>query len=132
MEMIDKILIDKNFEGYVWESDKTQPKVFNHDREEVLNLSVVNNPFVIEAQLYNDKTKESYSVRFIDGRYIAIKFDLNALSADSQRLSFAPNRMQGVGNLVFLQNWKAVKDPLCEEMEALQPAELVFVGFNKQ
>jgi CRISPR type III-associated protein (TIGR04423 family) len=39
--------------------------------------------------------------------------------------------MENVQKMKFRQYWRPVEDDLCEGMKVLQPAELVFVGFEK-
>jgi CRISPR type III-associated protein (TIGR04423 family) len=41
------------------------------------------------------------------------------------------HRMENVQKMKFRQYWRPVEDDLCEGMTVLQPAELVFVGFEK-
>ena len=43
---------------------------------------------------------------------------------------FISNRIDGVSKLKFLQYWGEQKDDLCEDMQVLQPSDLVFVGFK--
>lgn len=127
--IINVIDLTQNYEGYLWWSHQTSPNVLND--EPISQLPEGKNPFIIEGQLYDDKNKKSYSIRFIDGGYMVKSFDLNNLKElefiDKQYL---PNRLDGVKQLCFKEFWRPVEDKLCEGMDVLQPAEIVFVGFK--
>ena len=60
-------------------------------------------------------------------KYVVKKDDFKSPNAIKE---FLPNRIKGIEKLCFLEYWKPQKDNLCEDMEVLQPAELVFIGFN--
>lgn len=114
------------YQGYLWYSDKKEPQVLNN---EVFELQIADdaNPFVIEGQLYDGM--KSISIKYVDGKYIVNTYDLNALDGEIQEQMFHSHRMEGK-LLKFKQIWKKQPDELCENMHVLQPAELVFVGFN--
>lgn len=56
IKRIDTIAKGK-FEGYIWESDKTDPTVLINEDYDGFDANIVTNPFVIEALLYNDVEK---------------------------------------------------------------------------
>lgn len=127
------------FEGYYWKSDENIPHTLMNE-EFNIDLLSCKNPFIIEAQLYNEKAKVSYSLKYVDGEYLIHKWDNVFPKMDSEeytQISFFPNRIgedkdiKGL-KLTFLQHWVAEKDDKCNGMKVLQPKELVFVGFNKQ
>lgn len=68
--------------------------------------------------------------------YIIKTYDLNALSQDKElyderELYFADNKnLKKV--LAFRHYWRVEKDDLCDGMEVLQPAEVVFMGFTEK
>ncbi len=127
------------YDGYYWMSDSNKPEVFeNCSLPSILtDLDASKNPFIIEAQLYNKADKKSYSLKYVDGRYILRNFDLasrgngNISTNDScfTRKQYFANRMPEK-KLIFRQYWEEKEDPLCEGMPVLQPAEMVFVGFE--
>ena len=121
------------YEGYVWMSDAVSPIVIAGDTK-AFELDPTLNPFIIEARLYDRLHRLSYSVKYVDGNYLAFCYDLNGIASDSsveiQPKSYYPNRMPGVEKLYFLRFWRAQRDPLSLNMEVLQPAETVFVGFK--
>jgi CRISPR type III-associated protein (TIGR04423 family) len=54
---------------------------------------------------------------------------LDDLDGVKQEQMFFSHRMAD-RKLYFKQFWQPVNDEQCEGMQVLQPAELVFVGFN--
>ena len=119
----------QNYEGYLWWSDDTSPCVYKNEPLPEWKEDI--NPFIIEGQLYNKNNKKSYSIRFVDGEYKINCFDLNELSKfEYIDKEYLPNRIEGVQKLCFREFWRPVNDQLCEGMEVLQPAEVVFVGFK--
>ena len=121
------------YEGYVWWSDKDRPEVYYGDEDVVLSLE--KNPFIIEGNLWDEAAKKSIFIRYVDGQYF--KRETTVKEEDRKNLElctqkdFIAHRIEGVHNLSFLQYWKAFKDDLCEDMEALRPEKLVFIGFDK-
>ncbi len=130
--------IDKgNYEGYLWYSDSQEPIILERKTFEC-QLDNQMNPYIIEGQLYDKGAKVSYSVKYVDGQYIAYRFNNITGDADSkdphiviENKSFCTNRMDS-RMLIFQQWWRERPDPLCEGMKVLQPAELIFVGFKKE
>ena len=125
--------IDKNwkYKGYIWKSDKEEPQTLN---DETIGdaFDDISNPFVIEALLYSEEHKTSYTVRYVNGKYIVSKFDTQKQENDSE-VKFFSKRIKNNPTLHFIQRWKECEEPenLCEGMNTLVPAELVFIGFNK-
>lgn len=126
---ISNIPTNVPFDGYLWWSDETVPKVY--DGEKIPELPASNNPFIVEGQLYDPDNKKSYAIRFVDGDYLINCFDLKKLNGlDSIVKEYIPNRIDGKSKLYFKEFWRPVKDELCEGMEVLKPAEFVFIGFK--
>lgn len=122
------------YEGYVWKSDATAPKVYLGEECGPLPAATVN-PFVIEAQLYDPASQKSYSVKHVDGKYIITKVDLSEEALKGcvhEEKTFLPHRMQGISALLFYQLWREEKDELCDNMNVLQPKELAFAGFVRK
>lgn len=133
----------QNYQGYLWWSNASSPQVYqNQQLPEWPDEKV--NPFIVEGQLYNKSNNKSYSIRFVDGNYLINFFDLNELKEfEFIDKKYLPNRFpDGIQKLCFKEFWRPVKDKLCgskigeenekefEGMDVLQPAEVVFVGFN--
>ncbi len=120
------------YEGYLWYSNAQSPQVI--DKEFDLTIDDNHNPFIVEGQLCDVHNRHSISIKFVDGQYIIKEYDFTEDDFSNPEIevkTFLSNRMGGK-KLQFLQYWRAEKDPLCEHMEVLQSAELVFVGFKTE
>lgn len=122
-----------SYQGYTWKSDSTAPTIYNGKLSEDIVLNEASNPFCIEAQMYDIVNHASYSVKYVDGNYIAIKYsELDTDGEDTFSLvSYLGNRMDG-HNLLFRRYWTEEEDEMCEGMKVLQPSCLVFVGFKER
>lgn len=123
-----------NYEGYLWYSDKKEPKIYTEMEPltEELKPDDSDNPFIIEGQLYDEGRNLSCSVKYVDGHYIVkecdIQKELKGLVINDKY--YQSNRMDNK-ILHFKECWKTENDPLCCDMEVLQPSQIVFVGFKK-
>ena len=122
------------YDGYIWWSDQTQPKVLRGEEFDLEQLKDGNNPFVIEGQLWDAGQGISVSIRSVDGKYIVNSHqvtpeDLSGASTVTSEL-YIPHRIEGVGKLRFFRYWYAQEDEFCEHFETLRPEKLVFVGFE--
>ena len=127
MKKIEK----SKYEGYIWWSNKSTPEVLKNAEYE-RELIDGENPFVVEAQLYDGVN--SISVKYVDGEYVVNKFDITAKPSDNCEYSeqkYIANFDKVLG-LQFRQYWRGKEDNQCNNMKVLQPAELVFVGFTKK
>lgn len=140
MELTYKIP-EGSYVGYYWLSDATDPEVLSGKAEEIellnnLREKISNpaaNPFVIEAQLYDSTNKRSISIKYVDGEYVIKDYSLGSLDKDCKIVekSYVANRMPSL-KLLFRQYWRPIKDEYCNNnMEVLQPAEMVFIGFKQ-
>ncbi len=126
---IDQIDYSAKWTGYYWMSDKDRPTVLENallDRT-VLEPGV---PFVIEAQLTSGSC--SLSIRNVDGRCMIISYDAADLNdPNSKDETFISLRMGNL-KLRFKRRWQEMPDVdnLCAGMPSLQPAGLMFVGFE--
>ena len=119
------------YQGYIWYSDQTEPEVLNN-KEFGKEFSDKENPFIVEAQLFDTINKKSYSIKYVDGKYICTPYNLAELKGvEKEGLSFVAHRLKGVTRLYFNQYWREEADPRCDNMQVLQPKELVFVGFQE-
>lgn len=130
---LQDIPLKEPLEGYLWWSNSDKPEVYNNElieRTDILGLDSTNNPFIIEGNLWNKANQSSYLIRFIDGEYLAFKFDIKQIPVDQiTDLLYLPNRMPGIEKLKFKEIWMPVSDPYCEKFEVLKPSFIAFVGF---
>jgi CRISPR type III-associated protein (TIGR04423 family) len=125
---------NKLYDGYLWYSDQKTPEVFEQKAWDESMLDENVNPFVIEGQLYDSENLVSYSIKYVDGKYIIKKYQLKSTdfnNVDIDILDFKAHRMGEGRVLQFLQYYREEEDSLCEGMKVLQPKEKVFVGFKK-
>ena len=131
----------KKYQGYLWMSDERLPRLLNdqvfeftcHDYEE---------PFIVEGRLWCPDNKTSVSITCVDGKYIVDSVSLDQQPPETMTdESYLPNKRlaaalenQGLGGsqLAFKRLWQHRPDPLCENLEVLEPGKLVFVGFKKK
>ena len=119
-----------NYHGYVWKSDESEPNMVSGSFKE--DLSVLN-PFIIEGFLYDEERHVSYSIKYVDGEYLICRYEVAPQDFhrdDVVQKSYFAHRMKEHKRLAFLQYWREQEDECCEGMKVLQPAEVVFVGFN--
>ena len=116
------------YQGYIWYSNESKPaKVIDNEDFEI-EIADDENPFIIEGQLYDGK--KSINIKYVDGKYLFKEYDMVKLNgAEMSEQVFYSHRMDGK-KLKFNQYWRPENDKNCCDMEVLQPAELVFVGFN--
>ena len=122
----------KKCEGYLWWSDKQEPKTYDGDALDI-SLNETTNPFVVEGQLYDKEEKKSYSIKYVDGQYLIDIYKVETsdfTNKDNELKSFLSNRMEGRW-LKFLRYWEEKKDENCMGMPVLTFTKNVFVGFNK-
>jgi CRISPR type III-associated protein (TIGR04423 family) len=121
------------YEGYVWLSDKTKPLILP---EEVFDFSSIqNNPFVVEALLWNEDAGKSIHIMH-SGKYQIIEYNLKGLKAETRdefiEKSYLTHRLGNVKKrMLFKQFWKSEQDPNCVDMEVLKMKALIFIGFEK-
>jgi CRISPR type III-associated protein (TIGR04423 family) len=129
---ISDIPKDDKYTGYLWMSDQTHPKEYHsHGIGNDLDITEHKNPFIIEGQLFCKETNKSFSIKYVDGKHIAIEYDLNNVPANwvCDNKEYIPNRITA-SKIIFRQYWKPEKDEFCEGMEVLVPAAYVFVEFK--
>ena len=122
------------YDGYLWYSDQKTPEVFEQKEWNESMLDENANPFIIEGQLYDSENLVSYSIKYVDGKYIIKEYQLKSTdfnNVDIDILDFKAHRMGEGRVLQFLQYYREEVDPLCEGMKVLQPKEKVFVGLKK-
>lgn len=134
------------YQGYYWMSNETSPTLLDNGKEFYNELNPASNPFIIEALLYDEEKMVSYSIKYVDGRYIVNKWENVSKDCANENdytlISYYSNRLEDekgnkIEKLYFLQHWVEVNDPACagdmddedSGMTVLQPKELIFVGF---
>lgn len=120
-------------EGYLWWSDQQKPQVFeNQSIDQCLNE--VQNPFVVEGQLYDKEEKKSYSIKYVDGKYLINKYKVeesDLANPDNESKCYLSNRM-GDKWLRFLRYWEEKEDQACMGMPVLKLTKNVFIGFKEK
>lgn len=143
---METIKIDKCL-GYIWMSSTESPEVYEGKKFNIV-LDETKNPFVVEAQLYDTEQHLSYSIKYVDGKYLVGKTEiekdvLDALSGEEKeyvrsegcvvekKLYFANSKDNKELWLVFYRFWVAEDDDQCLGMPAMKLKKNVFVGFKK-
>lgn len=126
------------YEGYLWQSDQSKPRIIGEGEPLSLTLIDGENPFVVEGLLWNREENISTQIRYVDGKYFIATYEVKqeeqeelADSATMTPVTYLPHRLPGVKALKFLRQWEEVKDELCENMPTLQLKANIFVGFEK-
>lgn len=130
---IDQSLV---YEGYLWKSDKDKPEVYNN--EPVRFPDEGENTFIAEGFLYNEEKGLSYSIKFVDGKYIVQEFTVtDSDRKNNEEKTYESNRMEG-RKLLFLRYWEEVldKDNFTDKdnpdgLPVLTLTKTVFIGFKK-
>lgn len=120
-------------EGYLWWSDQQEPKVCQDEAID-LCLDETKNPFVVEGQLYDKETKESYSIKYVDGQYLINIYkvtDEYLVNSVNEIKCYLSNRM-GDRWLRFLRYWEEKEDENCMGMPVLTFTKNVFIGFKEK
>lgn len=120
-------------EGYLWWSDQQEPKVCQDEPIDIC-LDETKNPFVVEGQLYDKETKESYSIKYVDGQYLINIYkvtDEDLVNSVNETKCYLSNRM-GDRWLRFLRYWEEKEDENCMGMPVLTFTKNVFIGFKEK
>lgn len=124
----------KGYVGYLWWSDKEEPELLidGHGPDKLPIDG--ENPFVVEGQLYNKNEDISYSIKYVDGKYVVkkytgIKEDIE--NKDNEEKVYLSNRMDGRW-LKFLRYWEEKSDePDKDSFPVLTQTKNVFIGFTE-
>lgn len=137
MNNIKNIDFSLSYEGYLWMSNETHPRVFDLESKVDAHLFDTKNPFVVEGYLFNKQTGISISIKYIDGRYyiynnVVVASDLN--SKDIDFVYYLTQRMNTTDKqwAVFLRYWKEKADSSCLGMNVLEVEKEVFIGFKSK
>ncbi|MFW6275617.1 MAG: TIGR04423 family type III CRISPR-associated protein, partial [bacterium] len=117
----------RNYEGYIWFSDKTKP--------EIVNGSLPQKPdkgFLVEGMLYNADNKISIMIRHTGDLHID-EFDLTNLpeNSDLKEEKYYAHRIDNSKKMKFKQLWQLEKDSVNLGWDYFSMKALLFVGFEK-
>ncbi len=124
----------RKYEGYVWYSDKREPRKVLTGEEFSFNEKENANPFVIEALLYDRENEISIIVKHT-GRHIISEIDLKNLpegSVLSDEKKYYPHRLgDNILKVNFKQLWIPEADKNCKGMKVLNLRAIVFTGLEQ-
>jgi len=115
--------------GYYWMSDQETPEPVNGRFEPKISG---NNPFIIEAMLWDDTNEKSIMITHT-GRYHIYEYDIAELEKQGvlEDKAYMPHRLdEKTKKVKFKQFWLPERDSLCEGMDVLKLKAIVFVGFD--
>jgi len=116
-----------NYEGYLWYSDAEAPKVFPRDGAFTDDLETATIPFVVEGWLYDRENDTSYAIRYVDGKYLRVAYDLTLV--DNQRTEYVAHDLGDIKAFSVAEHWAPEEDPYCAKMPVLRHAWTAFAGF---
>lgn len=118
------------YEGYVWMSDKEYPIVLNSETYDFSKIK--NNPFIIEALLFNKNENKSIHIQHT-GEYQIFEYDLNGFEESNLvEKEYLPHRLKDVNKVKFRQIWLPEEDENCAGFEVLKLKAIVFCGFKNK
>ena len=100
------------YEGYIWLSDQTQPRVLLGEEFDVDGITDSINPFVIEGQLWNAADGISISIRYADGKHVKHFHQVTneelqgTLTVTTEQYI---SHIKGVGRLCFLRKMNCAR-----------------------
>lgn len=129
---LKSVNLSGTFIGYYWMSDGDTPKLINGP----FPLTPGNNPYIIEANVYDSKAELSISTGYIDGVYLIDRvtkedFEFADKNGKLVEQKYITHRLVGCGKAIFVRAWLPEEDPECADMPVLQPAWRAFRGFTK-
>lgn len=120
--------IEKKFyQGYLWYSDKQCPQVLDGQSEWGIEIGETTNPFIIEGQLWDEESRTSVSIKYIDGHFLKNETILNG---EYDLVEYIPRSMPKVNKLLFARCWKTVDDDLCEGFDTKKLESVLFKGLK--
>lgn len=115
----------KYYQGYLWYSNAQMPEILNGQSAWGIEISETKNPFIVEGQLWDEKTCTSISIKYIDGQYLKKEV---ILQGEFDCVEYIPRKMPSVNKLLFARCWRNVKDELCEDFNVKKLDCVVFKG----
>jgi len=140
-QIIDKVEAAV-YTGYLWKSDSPVPEVFQEEEISLDKKDLEANPFIIEGQLFSKSSGKkgvSYSIKNAGGKVIITRYDIAELEAslketeDYKERSFFTDRIKGFSKMLFREYYRETDNSSFapEGFVTLEPAEFVFMGFEK-
>ncbi len=125
------------YEGYIWESSKENPKKVTSEAEltKYENSGKPANPFIMEGHLYNKDKNISISIRHVSGRYYITQFNLGELDEKTNfvdKFYLANKKLEKENKLHFKEIWLPEPDENCPDMQVMTKKAVVFAGFRKK
>ena len=118
-------------EGYLWKSDAQKPQVYQGEPIDIC-FDETKNPFFVEGQLFDRENMESYSIKYVDGKYQITPFEVKKgdfINPNYELKTYYANRMGNL-RLNFLRYWEEIPDKNCLGIPVLTLTKNVFVGFK--
>lgn len=155
---INDIPVDRKLTGYLWLSNKQKPRVlencsieqsnklskkesYEHDDGAPVVLKDGVNPFIVEAELWDDNNHVAYTIHHAGNEVVCQRYEVKAedfSNPDNTQVVFLSHRM-GDRKLHFLEYWEPrraidVVDvngiPSGKSMPTLVMTQRVFIGFT--
>ena len=70
------------YEGYLWQSDQSKPRIIEEGEPLSLTLTDGENPFVVEGLLWNPEENTSIQIRYVDGNYFVTTYEVKQEELD--------------------------------------------------
>ncbi len=119
----------RKYQGYIWYSNANEPELLLGNEEWECELDEQANPFIVEGQLWDEDSRTSKSIKYVDDQYIVKSYQLeNAYDL----VEFMPHKMPGVSRLLFARCWKPTIDKNCCDLETQVLDRIIFKGFKMQ
>lgn len=126
-EIVGRIPAGNQYEGYIWMSGEQKPKVFPRDGAFTDDLESKTLPFVVEGWLYDRANDTSYAIRYLDGKYIRVKYDLSV--AEKEAITYQAHDLYPIMQFQVKEYWAPEPDDNCAGMKVLRHAWTAFAGF---
>jgi CRISPR type III-associated protein (TIGR04423 family) len=118
-----------NFDGYIWMSDSNEPIMLFNEKYNFGPVS--NNPFIVEALLFNEELKTSIHILH-QGEYVISEYILEQSSLEKvEEIEYLPHRLKNVNKVLFKQIWEEQADENCHNFPVYSLKATVFSGFKK-
>lgn len=128
---IKDIPANVKFEGYLWPSDQSKPKVLV---DEIVDFEYFKQlPFIVEGNLWSEEQEISIQIRHIDGVYHLTQYDLKGVEEDyllDDDVTYVAHDV-GFKKYKVVEAWEEQHDELCDKMVSLVPAWTAFKGFSE-
>ena len=121
------IIEKKKYQGYLWYSNEQKPQIIVGQSEWGIQIDESTNPFIIEGQLWDEESRTSVSIKYIDGQYYKKEI---VLDGEYDLVEYIPRKMPQVSKLLFARCWKNMKDELCEGFNAKKLDCVLFKGLK--